>query len=86
MLNPIEEAFSTWKACVKRELALPETTSRLNDASAALVMGSNLQEYRMGILQQVGEAALPVLTGDKINHWYNHSLSFFPRCQNLEDV
>ena len=84
-LNPIEEAFSTWKWSVKNELARGEVQLRINDRSAATAMGSNLMDYRRGILQQIGESALPCITSDKILQWYHHSLSFFPKCQNRED-
>ena len=80
MLNPIEEAFSAWKAVVKRELALPDTIARINDNSVAFAMGSNLSDYRRGILQQIRDSSLSTLTVEKIVNWHNHSLSFFIRC------
>ena len=45
-LNPIEEAFSAWKASVKNELATTEVTSRINDRTTAAAMGSKLLYYR----------------------------------------
>ena len=84
-LNPIEEAFSTWKWSVKNELARAEVQLRINDRSAATAMGSNLMDYRRGILQQIGESALPCITSNTILQWHHHSLSFFPKCQNRED-
>ena len=86
MLNPIEEAFSAWKAVVKRELALPDTIARINDNSAAFAMGSNLADYHRGILQQIGHSSLSNLTIKKIVNWHNHSLSFCVRCQNKESL
>ena len=46
LLNPIEEAFSAWKASVKNELATAEVTSRINNRTAAAAMGFNLLDYR----------------------------------------
>ena len=86
MLKPIEECFSIWKSQVKAELALPDTVSRVNDSSAAQAMGANMQEYRLGILKQVGQTALGCITNQKIINFYLHSMSFFPKCQNKEDV
>ena len=85
-LNPIEESFSAWKYQVKLDLSSPDCVNRLNDNVAAAVIGSNMQEYRRGILEEIGNSALSVITREKVNNWYQHSLSFFPRCQRKEDL
>ena len=68
-LNPIEEAFSCWKASVKNELAHVEVHSRIVYRSATIAMGSNLMDYRRGILHEISQSALPCLTSSKITNW-----------------
>ena len=65
-LNPIEEAFSAWKASVKNELAAAEVTSRINDRTAAAAMLYNLLDYCRGILEQIGNSTLSVVNQKKI--------------------
>lgn len=86
MLNPIEEAFSSWKSVVKSQLVNPLTQQRIFDAEAARLNGETLSSWRRNILQEVGEAALSTLTPEKCEAWYRHSLSFLPRCQAMDDI
>ena len=37
-------------------------------------------------LQEIGTTALAEITAAKCSSWYNHTLSFFPKFQNCEDI
>lgn len=86
MLNPIEEAFASWKSAVKRKLVTPEVQRRIFDNAAARMRGESLCTWRRTVLQEIGEVALATLTADKCNAWYRHSLTFLPQCQQMIDI
>lgn len=85
-LNPIENAFSSWKAVVKRELARPETQIRIADREAAAACGQSLLTWRRDILREVGEFALETVSVEKCLAWHRHCLTYFPRCQDMTDI
>lgn len=86
MLNPIENAFSAWKAAVKRELSRPEIQIRLRERDAAAAAGQSLVTWRRNILKEIGEESLTVITQDKCAAWHRHCLTYLPRCHDMEDI
>ena len=69
-LNLIEESFSCWKYKLKEYLA----------AEVSLHQG------RTTILIELATTALTEITSEKVQGWVRHSLSFFPKINQLEDL
>lgn len=86
MLNAIENAFSSWKAAVKTELARPETQARVRNRDAAAAAGETLVSWRRSILREIGERALEVITPAKCAAWHRHCLMYLPRCHDMENI
>ena len=85
-LNPIESAFSCWKAAVKRGLALPHVQQNVNDRNAAAAAGHSLLSWRRQILTNIGQEALTEITPEKCSAWHRHCITYLPRCQDLIDI
>lgn len=86
MLTPVENAFSAWKWAVKNRLSDPGEQAAFSDPQVAHDQGMNLAQWRRHKLQEIGEAAIPVVTAQKVMNWQNHCMSFFPRCLAREDI
>ena len=77
-LNPIEMAFSSWKAALKRELAskqdlfinIPETQ----------LQGRSLKLYRFEMVKKVIEDQAVVIDTAKCKEWHNNAMTFIPIC------
>ena len=86
-LNMTEMAHSSFKAGVKRDLALPEWQLRLGDREAAHNTGVNLQQWRGDLIQEVAQHNVGQITHENCVRWYNNSQTYIPRCltrQNIE--
>lgn len=80
-LNPIEAAFSSWKAVVKRN-ALPQTLALLNQIDGQETKSAR----RRRVLMEIGEDAVQTITPNKCESWFRHSLTYLPQCQRLDDI
>ena len=72
MLTPVENAFSAWKGSVKNQVRLlsdPVAQAAFSDLAAARQEGMNLGQWRRHKLLQFGEAAVPVVTAEKVRNW-----------------
>lgn len=74
-LNPVEHAFSAYKAHLKRELE--ETRSHLLTES---------HDNRMAILAQLGAQALVAITPDASRNWFHHTQRKLTACLQNEDI
>ena len=86
MLTPVENAYSAWKWSVKNQLSDPVAQAAFSDLAAACQEGMNLGQWRRHKLLQFGEAAVPVVTAEKVRNWQAHCMSYFPRCFAKEDI
>ena len=86
MLNPIEEAFSCLKAKAKQ--LLNESMEVILDGAAAAAAQQPLTRFRMGILRGCVTQALDdgVITQEKCNGFFRHSLRHMPACINMQDI
>ena len=71
-LNPVELAFSTLKAEIKRRLAT------MQDESNIPPVNINLAQHRRALLTQVAHDSMGVITVDKCRAWYAHCRRFIP--------
>lgn len=85
-LNPIEEAFSCWKADLKSILSQPHIHALVTDGEAATNAGMTMQQWRSYHLRQLGINSLLTITHTKCQNFMNHSLGFLHRCLNSEDI
>jgi transposase len=85
-LNPIEEAFSSWKAVVKSNLSLPEVHSTVIDSEAAAAHGMTLHQWRIHHLLNIGTQSIPTITQVKCQRFFNRSVTFLHKCLNSEDI
>ncbi len=65
LLNMTEMANSSFKAGVKRDLALPEWQQRVGDREAAHGAGMNLQQRRGDLLLEVAQQNIGQITHEK---------------------
>lgn len=86
MLNPVEEAFSAWKAVVKSELEKPEMQQLIFDHETARQQGLTLSSWRKDLLQEIAQDALSALTVEKCDTWCTHTLTFLPLCHQMADI
>ena len=75
MLNIVENAWASWKAAFKRELA----------AVRPQLLEQEYQQ-RLATLVQLGEQNLHVITLPKVVRWYRKTLTYMGRCLQLEDI
>lgn len=85
-LNPIEEAFSCWKAALKAKLSETENHAIVMNAEEAAAAGMSLHQWRLHHLVNIGVQCMPVITQDKCQRFFNRSVSFVHRCLNSEDI
>lgn len=86
MLNPIELAFSSLKAVVKRLLA--ERMDALMDRAAAAAAGQTLTAYCKELLQR---CVTTVVEGDEIydvkcTNCHCYTLRYMPACLAMDDI
>ena len=84
MLNPIELAFSCLKAAVKRDLN--HDMARILDRGAAAAAGLTLATYRINILREIVERNLHLITVEKCDNWYRHTMGYMRACMDNEDI
>ena len=84
MLNPAENAISSWKAEIKKKLA--ENMTRFVSPTVNDLMGRNLQEYRFDSLKEIIESTKDVITAGKCLAWFNRTLTYIPQCLNREII
>lgn len=85
-LNPTERAGSSLKASVKRALSVPAIQHELSNRQAAAAANLTLHAWRMHILKREVEAALHVITQEKCQQWTNHTVGYYGRCLDYEDI
>ena len=90
-LNPIENAFSCWKAAVKRLLAMPDVQENINDKDAAAAAGHSLLSsfilsWRREILETIGQAALSEIDAQKCLSWHQFCITYLPQCQDMANI
>lgn len=86
-LNCAEMAGSCMKSCAKRALTDPVIQAELNNNERANQLHQSLQGYRLNILRrEMMKALLQEITKEKCQHWFNHCLTYAPRCMNNEDI
>ena len=86
-LNPIEMAFSTLKATVKRHLN--ERMAEIFDHGAAVAANLPMTEYRQRILKNIVRSAIEdgtTITQEKCSNWHRHVFRYLPACINREDI
>ena len=74
-LNIAENAFSTWKAAVKRQMA--ETRLQLLDQPHA---------EQLATLSQIAEQNIGGISANRAMRWYQHTRRYIAPCIRLEDV
>jgi len=74
-LNPVEQAFSAFKAHLKRELE--ETRPHM------ITMN---HDDRMATLAQLGEQAVAAITPDACRNWFLHTQRKITACFQQEDI
>lgn len=85
-LNPVEMAHSSFKAGVKRTLALPAWQARVGDIAAARADGVNMQGWRARLLREAAQQNVDTITQEKCMRWYNHSQTYLPRCIGRQPI
>ena len=85
-LNPIENAFSCWKATVKRSLAVPDVQENINDMDAAAAARHSLLSWLREIFETIGQAALSEIDAQKCLSWHQFCITYLPRCQDMADI
>ena len=83
-LDVTEYAGSCLKADLKRRLTNPVVQAEISTRPAP--DGETLHRVRLRILKREIEATLPQITAEKFFAWYNHCLSYIPRCLRNEDI
>ena len=83
MLNPIEECIGDVKNRLKTLLS---TTFRQRGLKVASLPFGQKTAQRLAILREALEQSLPVLTPEKVQSHYRHSLSFIPDILEKKDV
>ena len=71
-LNPIEHAFSTWKAHIRRPIRVPE--------------GPNFGARARQELLAVVEEAAGAITPDMCLNWFRHCGTYWQRCLLREEI
>jgi hypothetical protein len=85
-LNCAEYAGSALKAAVKRSLSELPIQMEMADREQAAHLNQTLHRWRLNILRREMERALPVLTQQKCQHWFNHAMTYMQNCLNQEDI
>ena len=75
-LNIAENAFSMWKAAVKRHMG----TNR------QVLLNESLHERRMMHVANIAEVCVPEVTAEAMGNAYLHMQTYLPRCWAQEDV
>lgn len=74
-LNIVEQAFSCWKAGLKRQLAEVQYQQ----------LGQRNEE-RLATLYQLAEQSTAEVTPEKSQAWFRHLQSYLPRCIRKDDI
>lgn len=85
-LNPTESAGSAFKAVIKRLLSDPQQQRQFHDREAAAAEGITLHAMRLRILHQLTGQALLTVTQEKCRRWFEHTLTYIPRCVREDDI
>ena len=89
LLNPVENAFSAVKADVKRQLNEPDMQLQIQDRDAARAAGSNLQQHRLQIVNNIFINALEhgdAVTLQKTDSWFQHTSSYLAACVRQDHI
>ena len=81
-LSMLENAISCWKSAIKRNLA--GRIDAFQNHPEFDVGGRFLPQYRFDTLRGILEATACVIT--KCIGWYNHTMSYIPRCLLRDDI
>ncbi len=83
MLNIIEECFSVLKNSIKKLLAGPYNTVKMN---IAYMPYGQKDLNRRKLLEKVLIKSIPEITQEKVMAFWGHMMSFLPKCINLEII
>lgn len=83
-LNPIENAFSTYKLHIKQ--ALSNMQAVFDNREEARRQNLTLGEYRVNILKGVADNAVEAITQERCTGWFRHLNRYLPSCMNMEDI
>ena len=84
MLNPAENAITSWKAEIKKKLA--ENMTRFVSPAVNDPMRRYLQQYRFDSLKEIIDSAKDVITPGKCLAWFNRTLTYISQCLNREII
>ena len=83
MLNIIEECFSVLKNAIKKQMAGRLYQQRLR---IALLPFGQKTLHRLRLLEDAFDHPIQEVTPQKVISFWNHMLSFIPKCLHFEDV
>lgn len=83
-LNPVEAAFSAYKAFIKRELAVSQ--DQYDDLEAAAQAGQTLQQFRLQRLMALAERAIDTLTPEKCRAWDHRVYAYILDCLSFQEI
>ena len=83
MLNPIESAFSSWKAELKKKL-LSANQDILIIPDGHERGEATLSAFRFNQLKAFIDESSGAITADKSVAWENHSVTYYARCLQME--
>ena len=84
MLNPIECAFSSWKAELKNLLSANQDIF-INPHGHGRGEAT-LSAFRFNQLKALIDERSRAITADKCVAWENHSVTYYARCLQMEDI
>ena len=85
-LNAAEMAGSCVKAAAKRRLSEPSIHQELEDRNAVAAAHQTLQEHRLIVLRREMEIAIGCLTQPKCQEWFNHTMTYIPKCLREDNI
>lgn len=85
ILNACEMAGSTFKANMKSLLSEPHHQRQFG-AEAAAANGLTLHNQRLKFLHELAQQAVVNITIEKCQQWFQHTLSYLPKCARKEDI
>ena len=81
-LNIVEQAISSLKAAIKRDVSRPEIQARVDDRTEARRLGILLGEMRTRLLLDALQRCIDVITAAKAYQWFRFMQTYLPRCLN----
>ena len=83
-LNIVEQAISSLKAAIKRDVSRPEIEARMDDRTEVRRLG--IHEMRTRLLPDALQRCIGVITAAKANKWLKFMQTYLPRCLNGEEI